>query len=351
MILHPAIIALIGGSLLICIITIYSSLIGIQILRWWDIMSGSEMQLQLERKTYLISTALSAVLSFEVLSLFLFIYTADNLHVLFTGAMCAAGTLDANSYGYPTLIIKTVNCLLCGLWLIVNFTDNLGYDYPLIRKKYSFLLFITILIIIETVLQCLYFFNLQGDVITSCCGTLFSADTRGGVVSDLVALPPKIAMTAFFVTGLLTLGTGLYYLMAQKKAWLFSMFSLIFMCIAIVSILSFISLYFYELPTHHCPFCILQKQYLYVGYPLYVFLFGGTITGLGVGILSFFKSLPSLVNIIPSIQRKLAIYTLIFYGLFLGISVYPMVVSDFKLTMLKPALFIRLAYIHNVYAI
>jgi hypothetical protein len=351
LILHPAIIALIGGSLLICIITIYSSLTGIQILRWWDINSGSERQLLLERKTYLISTALSAVLSFEVLSLFLFIYTADNIHTLFRGAMCAAGTLHVNSYGYPTLIIKTINCLLCGLWLIVNFADNQGHDYPLIRKKYSFLLLITLLIIAETISQFLYFLNLKGDVITSCCGTLFSADTRGGVVSDLVALPPQVAMIAFFVTGCLTIGTGLYYLMRQKKAWLFSMLSLLFMCVAIVSILSFISLYFYELPTHHCPFCILQKQYMYVGYPLYVFLFGGTIMGMGVGALSLFKSLPSLVNIIPSIQRKLAIYTLIFYGLFLGISIYPMVVSDFKLTMFKPAMFIKVAYMHNVYAI
>jgi len=42
-----------------------------------------------------------------------------------------------------------------------------------------------------------------------------------------------------------------------------------------MAILSFISVYFYELPTHHCPFCILQKEYGYVGYPLYLTLFGG----------------------------------------------------------------------------
>ena len=178
MILHPAIIALVGGALLITFITIYSSIIGVQILRWWDINSGSERQLLLERKTYLISTALSAIMSFEALSMFLFIYTADNIHSLFTGAMCAAGTLSVNPYGYPTLIIKTINCLLCGLWLIINYADNQAYDYPLIRKKYTFLLGITILIILETVMQLLYFINLRGDIITSCCGTLFSKDTE-----------------------------------------------------------------------------------------------------------------------------------------------------------------------------
>ena len=345
MILHPAIIALVGGALLITFITIYSSIIGVQVLRWWDINSGSERQLLLERKTYLISTALSAVMSFEVLSLFLFIYTADNIHSLFTGAMCAAGTLNVNPYGYPTLIIKTINCLLCGLWLIINYADNQAYDYPLIRKKYTFLLGITILIILETVMQLLYFINLRGDIITSCCGTLFSKDTKG-VVSDLVALPPRVAMTAFFVTGPLVIGAGIYYIVRQKGATLFSTLSLVFLCISIISILSFISLYFYELPTHHCPFCILQKEYLYVGYPLYVFLFSGSISGMGVGVLNFFKSTPSLINTIPIIQRKLTVYTIIFFGLFISISIYPMITSSFNLTMYNPSSLMKVT--HNI---
>lgn len=348
MILHPAIIALIGGSLLITFITIYSSIIGIQIIRWWDINSGSERQLLLERKTYLISTALSAIMSFEVLSLFLFIYTADNLHSLFTGAMCAAGTLDVNPYGYPTLVIKAVNCLLCGLWLIINYTDNQAYDYPLIIKKYTFLLVITALIIAKTVLQLLYFTNLRGDIITSCCGTLFSKDSQG-VVSDLAALPPQIAMTAFFVTGPIVLATGIHYYLRQKGALLFSMLSLVLFCISIISIISFISLYFYELPTHHCPFCILQKEYLYAGYPLYVFLFGGAVTGMGIGALNFFKSIPSLVNIIPSIQKKLTIYTIIFYGLFIGISIYPIITSTFKVTTYNSSTLIKFVNTFTMY--
>ena len=34
---------------------------------------------------------------FQLASLFLFIYTADHLHPLFVGAMCAAGTLYVNA--------------------------------------------------------------------------------------------------------------------------------------------------------------------------------------------------------------------------------------------------------------
>ena len=65
-------------------------------------------QLILERKTYLISTLLTYLLGFELLSLFLYVFTADQLHTFFVGAMCAAGTLYVNGYGYPALILKVV---------------------------------------------------------------------------------------------------------------------------------------------------------------------------------------------------------------------------------------------------
>ena len=108
MILNPAIIALILGSLICSIFAIYASFVGIQIIRHWDLGSGSARQLALERKTYLLSTILVCLLGFELFSLFLFVYTADHIHVLFVGAMCSAGSLNVNAYGYPTLILKIV---------------------------------------------------------------------------------------------------------------------------------------------------------------------------------------------------------------------------------------------------
>jgi len=105
---------------------LYASSYGIQILKRWDLRSGSEGQLILERKTYLVSTLLSTLLGVHLLSLFLFIFTADELHSLFVGAMCAAGSLYVNGYGYPALVLKMVNVILAGLWLILNTVDNRG---------------------------------------------------------------------------------------------------------------------------------------------------------------------------------------------------------------------------------
>lgn len=278
----------------------------------------------------LISTILSHVMAFELLSLFLFVFTADRLHSLFTGAMCAAGTLYVNSFGYPTLMIKIANCVACGVWLVVNYTDNKGFDYPLIKIKYIFLLAVTASILTETLLQWMYFLNLKGDVITSCCGTLFSIDTKN-IVSEITAFSPGISMIAFYTLVFLTIGCGLIFYRSGTTAYFFSILVVALFLGAIAAIISFISLYFYELPSHHCPFCLLQKEYHYVGYVLYISLLGGGISGAAVGVIELFKNKSSLRDIIPLIQRRLCLTSVVSFTLFAIISTWPIVFSDFKL--------------------
>ncbi len=333
MILHPAIIALVLVSLLMSGMIVYASFFGAQIIRRWDLKSGSEEQLVLERKTYLISTLLSYMLVFQIGSLFLYIYTADRLHHLFAGAMCAAGTLNVDPYGYPTFLLKLLNFILAGLWLIINYTDNQAHDYPLIRKKYAMLLILAPLILTEAITQLGYFMQLKGDVITSCCGSLFSSDRRS-VTSDIAAMPVGGAMSGFAASLLLTFFSGIVYWIKGKLGLLFSFFSGASFVISCVSIISFISLYFYELPTHHCPFCILQREYDYVGYLLYASLLTGVVCGLGVGALMPFRRVRSLSIAVPTIQKRLTLFSLISYFVFALITVLRIVSTDFSLGLL-----------------
>jgi hypothetical protein len=330
MIFHPLVIALYVSSALIAFMVLYAAYFGVQILRKWDLKNGSELQLALERRTYLISTLLAYGFGVQLLSLFLFAFTADQLHPFFVGAMCAAGTLYVNAYGYPALILKIVNFLLAGLWLLVNYVDNRGYDYPLIRRKYSFLLIIAPLIVLEVILQANYFLRLRPDIITSCCGSLFSIGERS-LVSEIVALPSAPVKVVFYGSTALTFAAGVFFYRQGRGGYLFSLMSAVTFVVAILSILSFISLYFYELPTHHCPFCILQGEYGYVGYPLYVALFGAGITGMGTGVLMPFRHVQSLAGIIPPVQKRLALVSLILLIVFVGIATYRMVFSDFIL--------------------
>ena len=327
---HPATLALHVSSILIAFMVLYSARYGIQILKSWNIESGSELQLALERKTYLISTLLAYTFGFQLFSLFLFIFTVDHLHILFVGAMCAAGSLYVNGYGYPALILKVINFLLAGLWLILNYADNRGYDYPLTKKKYLLLLLITPFILTEMVLQWNYFLRLNPDVITSCCGSLFSAGAET-MTSEIASLPSIPMKFAFYFTMALTVASGTYFYLTNRGGYLLASSSAAALLISVLSIISFISLYYYELPTHHCPFCILQKEYGYIGYPLYVALLGGAVSGMGVGILMPFRKIGSLSAAMPSFQRRLALISFILFALFVLLVTWRMTFSDFIL--------------------
>ena len=330
MILNPGIIALISASLIVAAFAAYGSFTGVRIIRHWDLKSGTPTQLNLERKTYLVSVIFAYVSFFQLLSLFMFIYTADHIHTLFVGAMCAAGALNANGYGYPTLVLKGLNFFLCGLWLVVNYTDNRAVDYPLIKFKYKFLLIITGLLFVEAFFQIRYFTGLRVDIITSCCGTLFSEETKE-IGGQMAALPSRPTMILFFLTLILTLRMGVHFLVTGRGARWFAGFSGWALILSVASVVSFISVYFYELPTHHCPFCLLQKDYHYIGYALYLTLLPAGICGVGVGVLERFSTRTSLKGIIPGIQKRLCILSMSAYVAFMLIALYPMVFSDFIL--------------------
>jgi hypothetical protein len=317
-------------SLLAGIMVLLAGAVGVRILISWNIKSGSELQLGLERQTYLVSTILAYTFVFQILSLFLYIYTADNLHGLFVGAMCAVGTLNVNEYGYPVLMLKVLNFLLAGTWLIVNYADTRGYDYPLIRAKYALLLLIAPLVLFEAYEQYRYFSGLHADIITSCCGALFSQDTRN-ISGDIAALPARPMAIAFFTAMTATLVSGHLFYWKGRGGWFFSAASLLAFLVGVASLISFISLYVYELPTHHCPFCCLQKEYGYIGYALYATLLGGAVTGLGTGVLMPWRNRGSMKQVIPQLQRTLTLATVILYLLFTLIVLYRMKFSALTL--------------------
>jgi hypothetical protein len=328
MILHPAVIANVVASLIITGVLVYAGYYGIQILRKWDLRSGDEFQLILERRTYLISTILTFVCGLELMSLFLYVFTANNLCPLFVGAMCAAGTLNVNPYGYPTLLLKIVSFLFAGLWLILNHADNQAYDYPLIKKKYLLLTLIVPFSVLETSLQGAFFLNLKANVITSCCGSLFSSEQVKGVGSELAALPIKPMMWIFYLGMGVTLLSGIYFYLKGKGGYLYSTITFVMFGVSIASIISFISIYIYELPTHHCPFCIVMEEYGYIGYVLYLPLFGAVVTGMGIGVLMPFRGVDSLRAVIPRLIKKLTLTSLTLYAAFTAIVVYKIATSN-----------------------
>jgi len=310
MLFQPAIIALLLASALCVLALAASAPFALDVIRRWNISSGSELQLQLERRTYLFSTLLSFVLALQLAAVLLFVFNAEKMSGMFVGAMCAVGTLNVNHFGFPALNAKIVLFFLAAMWLAINHVDSLARDYPLVRIKYALLLALAPLLAAGAWIELRYFLGLKADVITSCCGSLFSEGSPT-LAAEASALAPVPAMWLFYGSLGTTIAIAAWHGYrggrSRVAGYALAAASAVAFAATIAGILSFVSLYIYEHPHHHCPFCILKPEYGYQGYWLYVPLFGATATGLAAGAVQPFGRIPSLREIVPGFSRNLAV--------------------------------------------
>jgi len=332
MILSPGILALIAASSLLTVYSLYAAGAGLHILAGWDAGNPSEAQLRRERKTSLLSSLLGIIMVFELLCLVLFVTLVDRLHGFFTGAMCAAGTLSANSYGNPTLLTMLAGFYLCILWLVVNHLDSRASNFPLIRWKYWWLVLVALVLGAQTFLLVNFFLRLNPNLITSCCARFFS-ENGVGLGSDLAHLSPGLMQPVFWVTLAATIGVGLFSMRAGAWDGIYAILSGIMLPVGVAAVISFISVRIYELPTHHCPFCLLHGEYGFVGYPLYTGLLLGTVLGMGIGLARWLGHRAALLNIALRTARRLRIWSLAGYALLGVMAVLPLLLSDFRLRM------------------
>jgi len=277
--------ALLVGSSLVLVMVGIASWTGLRILRHWDPDSSSERQLALERRTFLVSTLAGYALGFEIVGAFLFIFTVDDIHELFVGAMCATGSLNANPVGWAALLVKVAILVAAPVWIAVNRFDQRAGTFPIVRAKYAGLLLLLPLVAADVLLTIRYAAGLEPQIVTSCCGSLFSqSDTT--VAGELAGLPVGPAMATFYATIAAFLVAATACLLRPWRALrvALSATSLGLLAVSLAAIVSFVSLYVYQLPTHHCPFDMFQAGYHWIGYPLYASLFAGVVFGLLPGV-------------------------------------------------------------------
>jgi hypothetical protein len=314
-IFHPPILALTLVSLLSAIAVISAGIFAVDLLRRWDLSSGAESQVLLERRTYLVSTVMAFAMTAELASLVLFVFNADRMSVMFVGAMCAVGTLNASVYGFPALIAKLCAFFGASLWLAVNHADSKGRDYPLIRVKYWLLLAVAPLVALAAALQLAYFLDLKADTITSCCSKLFTPD-KPGLSAELAGLDERTALALLYGGLAVLLVAGTASLRWTRSSAFYGAGSVVFFIIAVAAVISVFSLYVYEHPNHHCPFCLMKREYHYFGFLLYAPLFVGTSLGLSAGFLGLLRPPASLGIIMPALLRRITLFSIVCFLIF-----------------------------------
>lgn len=282
MVLSPEVLTILILDIILSIFSFIALFISLKIVFKWDFNSTSKFQYNLEKQSFLGATIIKYILYLKIVLFLFFIFTLDKLSNVINGAMCAAGVVDATSYGIYLLLFKLLNLYLFGFWLIIHNYDLKHEKLPFTKQKFAFFIIIFILFIIETILEISMFTSIDIDKLVSCCGTLFST-SQNSYISSLFKMNKNFFLLGFYIV--FTLLFLFYYL---KKSYLYTIFNLLFLILAIITLILFFSTYIYELPTHNCPFCILQKEYSYIGYFIYITLFSGTFFGFCVAIYDLY---------------------------------------------------------------
>lgn len=240
------------------------------IVRRFNPAETTPLQYALEKKSYLVAVIIRFALLVKLAVFVYFVYGLDKLSNVITGAMCAAGVVTATEYGVYLMGLKLLNLFLFGFWLVINRLDIERETYPFTKIKFAYFLPLFSLIAGEYLLFLLHIGSLNPAAIVSCCGVLFSS-ANTSVMGSLVAVPDVLLLTLFYAIFFLI---SLFSFMRNMTGVMVS--SLLFLPVSLLAIITFFSTYIYELPTHRCPFCILQKEYAYIGYLIYLLLFWGS---------------------------------------------------------------------------
>lgn len=277
MILAPEVLAIFILNIIFLLFGIVAFVLSVRIYLKWDINSTSPLQYSLEKQSFLTATIIKYIFALKLPLFLFFVFTLDKISNVLTGAMCAAGVVDATEYGTYLFILKLLNIYLFGFWLTLHTLDIKSEFLPQTRIKFGFFIIAFFVFVAEIVLETMMFVAIDVDKMVSCCGTLYSSSATSAI-SSIFLIDNSILLSLFYGNFILLI---IFYLLKQR--YLYSLANLSFILIAIISLIAWFGTYIYELPTHHCPFCFLQKDYYYVGYFIYTFLFVGTFNGLIVG--------------------------------------------------------------------
>jgi len=269
---NQVIVYLLSEAILLVLLAV-AFLVTVGILRHWDFGSFSERQFALERRAYLVMTILGFVFVVKFFLVVYFVFAIDNLAVLVPGAMCAAGVISANDYGLILLFVKLLLLFFLLLWMALNRYDLEAKNYPIFQQKSWLFIVIFLLVLGEGWLDLAYFTHIDLRAPVSCCSALF------GQLEGANPLPFGLDITKLLILFYLLYGvTMASMLLHQKMITLLA--AILFLVVSYYAVVYFFGTYVYELPTHKCPFCMMQREYYFVGYMIWGALFIGTFMGL-----------------------------------------------------------------------
>lgn len=241
----------------------------VTILRFWNFDATTSFQYMLEKKNYLINTILYFATACKIILFVFFVKSLDALSSIVPGAMCCAGVVGANAFGNVLLLLKVLVIFGFGIWIVVNRLDLNTLSFTYLKPKYYLFSTLFAAVVVEFFLELRYFSHIPLNVPVFCCSTVFQAPRLPlGYTQTMLVVLFYGMLSAIVVLNTLKHMIGSFTC------------NLLFLFVAYYAITYFFGLYVYELPNHKCPYCMLQKEYFYVGYVIWGALFLGVFFGI-----------------------------------------------------------------------
>jgi hypothetical protein len=279
-ILTSGTISYLGSNTAIYILATVAFVGAIKILKTWDFNSTTNLQYSNEKLSFLVSTIIYFLLLIKIILSFYLLYLIDSLVPFIKAAMCGVGVINATDFGWWLLALKIVLLILFGLWITTNTKDIEETNYPFLKFKFVFFIIIFVFLSIELFLDFYTITGLDTQRIVSCCSVTFSNTNQ---IGNFISLSRDSVGTLYGVIFSIYVVFGLLSLYKEKFSTYFSLVSIVMIYAGLLVLIYTFSPYIYELPTHTCPFCIIQKEYNYIGYIFYISLIFGCFFGIKSG--------------------------------------------------------------------
>ena len=141
------------------------------------------------------------------------------------------------------------------------------------RQKSWLFTGIFLLIVLELLLDYTYFSHIDTHLPVSCCSTLFGQLEGSNPLPFGLSIP--LLLILFYLLYALMILT-----LKSTHTLLYIIANILFISIAYYALVYFFGTYIYQLPSHKCPFCMMQSEYAYVGYLLWGSLFLASYMGI-----------------------------------------------------------------------
>ncbi len=309
MIWHPLLIAVVVGDLLSLLLWFGAARTAFQIVIKWVSQSAKREQIQLERRAETARLAAKFSLAVFFLSTALLIIGITNvLPAIVPGAMCGTGVLQAtDGLLSRALTVRFLVFFIMMLWLTYEKLNLSRPDAPLTTYNSRVLLLALPFFLLAVITTFRGILRIDAHQPVDCCAMVYDQFGNLATARQIAGISDTFWVWTFWMLTALMLSCAIWSLRTkrtngEKATGSLAVITVIWVPIAVITLVRVYAAYFYQVLHHHCPWCLFLPEHKFVGVPL----FGALIIITLEGPISYLaaKTAANFPDLLPRARRR-----------------------------------------------